>query len=228
MAIVINYGKTNVNRWNERWKFELIPYEKLLLQFGGATQFMNFDENRTDKNALFIGLDDLKDVLLKINTDLSKEYKKWIMKQSSIMSKFLKYAIKIKNEYENEQQGQEIEKYKQHVKQIEENKQKEINEMKIRIEKAIDIYPMAPKQKGYVYIVCSEFLKSKGLVRIGRTLNIEKRESQYRCSDPTYAVEYYRDVEDKMLTEKAIHYILNNIRKYSNIDLYNIYFLIKN
>ena len=71
-----------------------------------------------------------------------------------------------------------------------------------------------------LYIVCSEFLKSKGLVRIGRTLNIEKRESQYKCSDPTYSVEYYRDVEDKMLTEKAIHYILNNIRKYSNREFF--------
>lgn len=220
VAIVINYGKTNVNRWNERWKFNLIPYEKLLLQIGGATQFMNFDENRTDKNALFIGLDDLKDVLLKINTDLSKEYKKWVMKQSSIMSKFLRYTIQVKNEYEMEQKNCEIEKYKQQVKQIEEAKQKEIYEIKKRIEKSVEVYPINPKQKGYVYIIQSEFLKTKGLVRIGRTLNIEKREGQYRCSDPTYNVEYYRDVEDRILIEKALHYILNNIRKYSNREFF--------
>ena len=231
LAKVIKYQEKNIYQWNSRWKYNLISFEnliknenngknELLPQIAGATQFMNFDENRTDKNALFIGLDDLKDVLLKINTNLSKEYKKWVMKQSSIMSKFLKYAIKIKNEYENEQLKMQIEKKDKIIEQIEDNKQKEIEEMKQRVEKAIDIYPIYPKQKGYIYIACSEFLKSKGLVRIGRTLNVEKRENQYKCSDPTYYIEYYRDVEDKVLTEKALHYILDNIRKYSNREFF--------
>ena len=40
------------------------------------------------------------------------------------MSKFLKYAIKIKNEYENEQLKMQIEKKDKIIEQIEDNKQK--------------------------------------------------------------------------------------------------------
>ena len=228
---------SNIENW-KRWnikvkKFSEFDDEKMVDQFDRPfynRPIFNFDIKKVDINAQFIDDEELKTILLK-TTKKGKEidlFKDWIIKYSTIAKSVISMVIQIKYQYEKEQQIHEIEKYKQQVKQIEEDKQKEINEMRIRIEKAIDIYPMAPKQKGYVYIVCSELLKSKGLVRIGRTLNIEKRENQYRCSDPTYAVEYYRDVEDKMLTEKAIHYILNNIRKYSNRDQYNIYFLIKN
>ena len=229
IAKISKYPEKHVDRWNSTWKLNIISYENLLLKIEeqmkslpkiGEHIKINFEGRQTDKKSFFINYNDLKKALIKINTDESLLYEEWLLRQSTIMSKFLKHLHEIKKNQEMEQKNYEIEKYKQQVKQIEHDNQIKMEEMKKRVEKAIDIYPMAPKQKGYVYIVCSEFLKSKGLVRIGRTLNIEKRESQYRCSDPTYAVEYYRDVEDKMLTEKAIHYILNNIRKYSNREFF--------
>ena len=213
VANVIGYRKSDINRWNERWKFNLIPYEKLLRQIGGATQFMNFEENRTDKNALFIGLDDLKEVLIKINTDLSNEYKKWIMKQSAIMSKFLKYVIQIKNE-------EKMQMMENKIKEIEDSKQKEMDDMKNRALRASSLYPIAQNQEGYVYIATSKNLMRKGLVRIGHTLNVTKRESTYQSSDPEFEIKYYRDVKDQIYIEKTIHYMFKNIRKYSNREYF--------
>ena len=203
---------------------EIVPGD-LVRQFDGPNYpryILNFNDKKVDTNALFTDDEGLKIILLK-TTKKGKEiemFKEWIIKYTTIAKSIITMIIQVKNEYEKEQQKYEIEKYKQQVKQIEEKRQKDIYEMKKRIEKAIEVYPVIPKQKGYVYIVQSEFLKTKGLVRIGRTLNIEKREGQYKCSDPSYNVEYYRDVEDRIITEKTLHYVLSNIRKYSNKEFF--------
>ena len=70
---------------------------------------------------------------------------------------------------------------------------------------AVDIYPSPIKQKGYIYIAVSIFLVLKGIARIGITLDIIKRENTYKCSDPTYIIAYYRDTDDKILSEKVAY-----------------------
>lgn len=35
---------------------------------------------------------------MRINTKLSNKYKEWVLRQSTIMSKFFKYFMKIKND----------------------------------------------------------------------------------------------------------------------------------
>ena len=225
IADIMKYS--DISNWSRRWNIKFKTFGEIsekneVRQIDGLQPLMNFDKKIVKSNVLFIDDEGLKTILLK-TTKKGKEidlFKEWIIKYSTIAKSVISMVIQIKKDYEIEQKNYEIEQKDKIIRQIEENKQKEINEMRIRIEKAVGIYPLAQKQKGYVYIVQSELLKSKGLVRIGRTLNIERRENQYKCADPTYAVEYYRDVEDKMLTEKAIHYILNNIRKYSNREFF--------
>ena len=217
LANEMNYS--NIEHW-KRWNIKFKNFGEMCMknqvdQFGRLGLLMNFNEKTVNANVLFIDDEGLKTILMK-TTKKGKEidlFKEWIIKYTTIAKSIISMIIHVKNEYEKEQMRIQI-------KEIEEKRQKDIYEMKKRIEKAIEIYPINPKQKGYVYIIQSEFLKTKGLVRIGRTLNIEKREGQYKCSDPSYNVEYYRDVEDRIITEKTLHYTLSNIRKYSNKEFF--------
>ena len=257
IAKISKYPEDHVSRWNSTWKLKLITYKNLLAKIGEYQKLLlkieeqqkslpkigehikiNFEDKQTNINSFFINYNDLKEVLIRINTDESHEYKNWLLRQSTIMSKFLKYLHEIKNKQEIEQKIYEIEKkdklikqieetnqrkieeYEDKVKLIEEAKEKERKEYAERLRNAYKYYPDKHSIKGKIYISSSTHFQKNCIYRVGNTIDTNKRESNGQTTDFTYKILYEREVKDKLSYEKAIHYILNPTRKFANKEFF--------
>ena len=77
IADKVKYDKDNINNWIKRWKVQFYQYKNLVLQNEGAI-FCELNKKRTDINSSYINEQDLKKVLLKINTQESNVFQEWI------------------------------------------------------------------------------------------------------------------------------------------------------
>ena len=168
----------------------------------------NFE--KIDEKAYFIEMKDIKELMMHIKTDESMLYRKWIIEYSEISYKLIKWIMKIKQKYENENLINKI-------KQIEEDKQKEINnikgKMKIRIQQSVDFFPSPIRVKGKIYITQDKYTTNKiKNFKIGNTtLDIKTRENQLQTSNPDIQIVHSVEVLDVNLIEDLIHEYLNNL-----------------
>ncbi len=180
IAETVKYNKTDTTQWAARWKVQYMPYENLVRQFDGPN-FVEINKRKTDKNANYINEQDLKKVLLKINTKEASTFQEWILKQSTIMKFLLNEIVKIKHQQELEQKTLELDKCK---KELESTKTSEKELMELSLN-AVKLFPQPAREAGTIYIATSPDYQKKYTYKIGlTTVNAKSRESSMQTSNP--------------------------------------------
>lgn len=203
----IKYSSSDIDKWKSRWKIKFVSYEILVRQDVGA-KIYEINKRRTDKNSNFISEQELKIALLKVKTEESNIFQDWILRQSTICKKILKYLVQIKHQKELEQ---EREKNAQLEKQLESHKltEKEIMQLSLN---AVKIFPNPERLSGYVYIATSPDYQKKYSYKIGLTTTKPiMRENSMQTSNPDIKIVFSIDTADVRLAEGYMHDYLRHL-----------------
>ena len=214
---LINHDIKHMTDWKNKWNIKLFNHENLTPQFADSILVSNIKDTKIDKKAIFINEQDLKIVLLKINTREANIFQEWILKQPTITKALIKYIIKLKHEQEIKKQMQE---------QMQEQIDNLQNNMLKRTVKAVKTFREPIKSAGKIYIATSPEYIKQYMYKIGyTTAELSTREKGLQTSCPSIKIVYAVDVKDVDLTESLIHsYLmhLNVIKEFfyvSSIDV---------
>lgn len=195
----VNFDKKHIDRWVNLWKIELKYYKNLVHQNWGA---INCDK-RTDQNALFISEQELKKVLIKINTDEAKIFKDWILRQATLTKKIIKHIITVKHQLELQKRDEENNKLKIELKETKE-------QMPKRIAESIELFRQPERTKGFVYTASSVAKLKLYMQKIGYAEDSNRREKELQTSNPDIQILHKVESKDAPLVERFIHRFLSH------------------
>ena len=240
MAKQIGFDEKNINNWNRLWNIQFIKFKNLPLNNLGVKFSNMLNDKRTKIDANFISEQELKKVLLKINTPEAKIFQEWILRQSTITKKIFKHVIEIKHKLELDKEKHlnklEIEKHKLEI----EKKDTMYNQLQHELDtthtkllkitkEAVNLYSKPDRKEGIIYIATSPDKIKKKEYKIGYyTTNKGKRESTMKTTDPSFKILKEYNSKDVQLTESFIHKYMDHLRVYkdkeffymSNIEVY--------
>jgi phage anti-repressor protein len=182
------------------------------------------DENKKLKNIggsglneeiIMLNTDTFKNLCMLVKTPEGKEMRKYYVKLENINNKIIKEEIENKDKLLIEQ------KLLLEEKQIElERTQIElIKKTKLKVKKW---YEQEPGNVIYGYKSNNENDNEKGLITIGKSINIKNRESSYMTHNQNGDMFYIRKCHNCDLSEKVIHHILDKYREERNKEWFEI------
>ena len=101
MADNCKYSKNNIHNWKDRWDVKFYTYGELMEKtqtlglrnedptLGSKKMFYTNIIGRVDKNARFISEQDLKMILMNINTEEAKVFRNWLLRMATIVKKII-------------------------------------------------------------------------------------------------------------------------------------------
>jgi prophage antirepressor-like protein len=212
IAKQIKYIEKNINDWKRLWKIEFITYENLVLKNSGAKITNMATNKRTDNNANFISIHELKKVLLKVNTEEAKQFQEWILRLSTLTSKIVKNIILVKHQLELQKINKQLEDSKEHFLK--------------RSQQATELFCKPNRVKGEIYCASTVEKLKENKVKIGQVHSnsvkpdshlyplcneTKKREIGMQTSCPEIKILSHYYSEDINLTETLIHKFLDHL-----------------
>ena len=122
IASKIKYDSTHIRNWKQ-WQIKLLKYKDLTANFK-PPNICEINSQKTDSNANYIDEQDLKKVLIKINTKEAKVFQEWILEQSTLMKKISKKMIEVKRKYETDILNKQIKNRDKKISKLEQSKTK--------------------------------------------------------------------------------------------------------
>jgi len=240
LAIDVKYEVKHINQWSNKWNITFYKYKDLVHKNCGQ-EYCEINPRTTNANANYINEQDLKKVLIKINTKEAIVFQNWILRQATIMKKLIKYVIKIKHTFEAEQHKKEIKQHEEKEKlltikynqeaekhnQEKENLKKELEDkttlLKTRTKQALIEYPTIKYKTGAVYIASSESKMKEHKYKIGQTHKTgEIRVNGMTTGDPTFTcLKDYKCV-NVVLAEKILHDFLEHLKAYKGKEFFHV------
>lgn len=208
----IGYEVKHIYQWSTRWNIVFVSYENLVTQneLPNLTNIIN--DKRTDNNANFLSEQELKKVMLKVNTPESNTFQDWILRQSTLTKTIFKYIIQIKHQIEIDKLQQKLQK------QIEDRQNTQA-----KIVKSIELFKKPVRKSGVIYIATSPHYLAMYRYKIGLTTSGESnRESSLQTSNPEINIVYSRPTNDVNLAENLIHSYLSHLNLNANKEFYYI------
>ena len=207
IAVCIKYSSNEVTKWNSRWKIKMISYENLLRQ-NVLTTIDNKHDKKIDNKALFISEQELKKILIKVNTSEAIMFQDWLLEQSTITKKIFDTLIQIKHQQELEKKDIENAQLK---KQLEAKTLSEKDIMQLSLN-AVKLFPKSEREVGTIYIATSPDYQKKYTYKIGLTTTNKKlREASMQTSNPDINIIHTIDTMDVRLAEGIIHEFLRHL-----------------
>ena len=218
LAENVKYDKRHIEHWKSRWSANLITYENLTPHFG-EPKICEINKRRTDKNAYYINEQDLKKVLIKINSKEANIFQEWILEQSTLMKKISKKMIEVKRKYETDILNKQIKECNKKINKLEKSKEQLLELTK----QAVKLYPPITEAKGVVYIVTSEDKGKDNIYKIGYTTKTGKcRINNMKTGDPLLnLIEEYECI-NAHFAESIIHKFLDHLRVYKDKEFFYV------